>query len=95
MSPIKENTTIEISLVPDRQMRRLNKRHRKQDKITDVLSFEMGEELPNGTFYLGDVVIALGRARKQAKKLGHSLEEEVAELVKHGVLHLLGKHHKT
>ncbi|MCG2686111.1 rRNA maturation RNase YbeY [Candidatus Parcubacteria bacterium] len=74
-------------------MQRLNKRHCKEDRVTDVLSFEMAEELPNGTFYLGDVVVALGQARKQAKKLGHSLEEEVAELVKHGVLHLLGKHH--
>lgn len=83
-----------FSLITDKKMRALNKKHRGLTHTTDVLSFEAAQELPNGIKLMGDIVVNKEQAVKQAKKLGHSVEEEIAFLVAHGALHLLGKHHK-
>lgn len=58
-----------------------------------MLSFAMKEKGPDGKFYLGDIIICLDVAKKQAKKHGHSLQREVEILVIHGFLHLLGFEH--
>lgn len=81
------------SLVNDRQMKKLNLKHRGIKHSTDVLSFEMKEKLPGGE-WVGEVVVDSGYARRQARQLKHSYEEEVAFLVAHGVMHLLGVHHE-
>ena len=88
-----QNTKIEINFVSKRESTKLNKDYLKRSGPTDVLSFNINEKLPDGTFYLGDVLICLEVARKQAEKAGHSLEEEIGELAKHGVKHLLGWDH--
>lgn len=88
---------LSISLVGDRAIRRLNRTWRKKDKATDVLSFPAGE-LPKGTpgpRQLGDVVISLDTAKRQAKEYQRTLEQEVARYLAHGLLHLLGYDHET
>lgn len=77
-------------LVSDRRMREFNRRYRRKSGATDVLSFPLEE---NG--YLGDVVISVETARRQARKLGHGLQTELQLLLLHGVLHLMGYDHKA
>lgn len=81
-----------VSLVNDRQMKKLNLKHRGLKHATDVLSFELKEKLPNGE-WVGEVVVDKDSARRQARRFKHSYQEEVAFLVAHGVMHLLGVHH--
>lgn len=74
---------------------------RDKDKSTDVLSFPLGEDgvydinQETGALLLGDVVISMETAVKQAKTYGHSLEREVGFLTVHSMLHLLGYDHET
>ncbi len=82
--------------VGDRAMRTLNRRYRGKDKTTDVLSFSMRE----GAFprvqpeVLGDIVIAVPTAARQAAEAGHALGREIEVLLVHGLLHLLGYDHE-
>ena len=71
-------------------MRALNRQFRGKDYVTDVLSFPSDER-----GFLGDIVIAEGVAKRQAKEHGHSLKIEIQTLVLHGLLHLLGYDHET
>ena len=83
-----------ILLTDDDEMRALNRQFRHVDAPTDVLAFPGGETDPDTeSLYLGDVIISLTHARKQADTGGHSLEAELQLLVVHGVLHLLGYDH--
>ncbi|OGO13257.1 MAG: rRNA maturation RNase YbeY [Chloroflexi bacterium RBG_13_66_10] len=76
------------------KMQELNRRYAGDDYPTDVLSFVDGSREPEtGRKYFGDVVIAVPVAEEQARAAGHSLATEVALLVVHGVLHLLGHDH--
>lgn len=83
-----------VSIVDDKKMQLLNEKHRGIVHPTDVLSFELSEELPDGTKLMGDIVVDEDYAKKQAKELGHSVEEEIAFLVAHGTMHLMGVHHE-
>lgn len=74
-------------------MKALNEKHRGLKHSTDVLSFEIKEKLPDGE-WVGEIAVSKNYAKKQAKKFKHSYEEEVAFLVAHGVMHLLGVHHE-
>lgn len=89
-----KNFKISFALVGDQKMKELNETYRREKGSTDVLSFEINEPSEEGVLWLGEVVVNRDRAKEQAKELGHSFEEEVAELVKHGVLHLLGEHYQ-
>jgi probable rRNA maturation factor len=84
----KKKWKVSVSFVPVSAMKDLNRTYRKKNKPTDVLSFNMNE---GGI--LGDVVICPSVARQNAKKYGVSLRSEVARLVTHGLLHLLGYDH--
>ena len=77
----------------DRRMRDLNQRYRGRDRPTDVLSFP-GAETPEGR-HLGDVVVSVPTARRQARSAGHSVERELRVLILHGILHCLGYDHET
>jgi rRNA maturation RNase YbeY len=87
---------LSLVLVSDRRMRALNRRYRKKDRATDVLAFSQCE----GRFsrfhgrLLGDVVISVPTAKRQAAEHGHGLYEEMSRLLVHGVLHLLGYDHE-
>lgn len=79
-------------------MRALNRQFRGKDAVTDVLSFPSDPATPlsAGTRgFMGDVVIASGVARKQAKAAGHTVQTEVRVLALHGLLHLLGYDHES
>lgn len=93
MARDKEKLKFTVSITTDKQMKKLNYKHRGLNHPTDVLSFEIKEKLPGGQ-WVGEVVVGQAYARRQAKKLEHSYEEEVAFLVAHGVTHLMGIHHK-
>lgn len=84
---------ISISLTDDNEVSKMNKKYRNKDSSTDVLSFSINKDLGDNEIYVGDVVVNLKQAEKQAKDRGCSVEEEISDLVKHGVLHLLGIHH--
>lgn len=88
-----KNLALTLKLADREEVRRLNQTFRGNESETDVLSFEMNETLPDGSLYLGDVVIALPVAEEQARAAGHGLDAELALLVIHGVLHLLGHDH--
>ncbi len=83
-----------IGLVGETRMRRLNRTYRNQDRTTDVLAFAYREARTGVSPLLGDVVISVPTARRQAKALSHSLDEEVLRLLIHGVLHLVGYDHE-
>jgi probable rRNA maturation factor len=91
-----------VALVCDRKMRDLNRRFRAIDRVTDVLSFpaETGETAPpgggppGGARLLGDIVIATGRAARQARAAGLTESQEWRRLALHGLLHLLGYDHE-
>ncbi len=81
-------TEVCVVLVNDATIRRLNRRYRRTDRVTDVLAFPIGIAEGRGRL-LGDVVISVDRARAHARALGHALRSEMALLAVHGVLHLL------
>jgi rRNA maturation RNase YbeY len=85
-----------VMLAGDEYVRGLNRQYRGADYDTDVLAFPMlesGENQPGGV--LGDVVVSLETAARQADEYGHGLATELALLVAHGVLHLLGYNDDT
>jgi probable rRNA maturation factor len=83
-----------VVLTDSRHIRRLNARFAGEDRVTDVLAFPGAPAAPSaGRRYLGDIVIALPRARRQARSHGVPLTQEVALLTIHGTLHLLGHDH--
>ena len=85
-----------VCLVGDRAMRALNRRHRAKDATTDVLSFPAGRAPdPEGLRHLGDILISVPQAARQARAAGHSLDRELRVLLVHGYLHLLGYDHET
>lgn len=88
---------LSIVLCDDRAIHVLNRDHRKHDKPTDVLAFALreGKTLPGAEDVLGDVVISLDTARRQAKQRKHDLWTEVTVLLAHGLLHLVGYDHRT
>lgn len=75
----------------DAELRRLNRDFLGKDYATDVLSFPAAVRGPE----LGDIAISLARARAQARRFGHEIEDEIRVLMLHGVLHLLGMDHET
>jgi probable rRNA maturation factor len=80
-----------VVLVDSGRMKDLNKKYRKKDKVTDVLTFDYGHQFGGQ----GEIIICLPQAKKQAQKLGHSLEKELAILLIHGILHLAGYNDET
>lgn len=85
-----------LTFVLDREMRALNRRWRGKDRPTDVLSFSAweGEPIPGDQEFVGDIVVSVETAARQADEMGHELHVEVAVLVAHGLLHLLGLDHE-
>ena len=95
------DTEVSVTFCDNEYIKVLNNEFRNKDSATDVLSFPMydideleSETNPDGSVSLGDIVISLERAAEQASELGHSLKREVAFLVIHSTLHLLGYDHE-
>lgn len=87
-----EAESFAVRFTSDREVRRLNRTYRGRDYPTDVLSFP-GEVGPDGR-HLGDVVISVPVARRQAAAAGHPVAREIRALLLHGVLHCLGHDHE-
>ena len=86
----KRNSSATIAFVSDKSIRKLNQQFRSIDKATDVLSFP-ADEANN----LGDVAVSVETAATQAKENGLTFENEIAQLILHGLLHLSGYDHET
>jgi probable rRNA maturation factor len=98
-APARSHGSVNVAFVSDATMRRLNRTYRGVSKTTDVLSFPAGDDgaaVPvDGPLFLGDIVIATGVARRQARVLGHPLTAELRILALHGLLHLLAYDHTS
>lgn len=92
-------SALSLTLVGDETIRELNREHRGKDKATDVLSFplfEPGEETGGeAERLLGDVVISVDTARRQAAEYDAPLQNEIYRLLIHGILHVLGHDHEV
>ena len=97
---VEERAELSVSFVDDAAIHALNHTHRGIDRPTDVLSFpqfDPDEPLPPPPvpYSLGDIVVSIETTRRQAEEYGHSFERELAFLLTHGLLHLLGFDHET
>jgi probable rRNA maturation factor len=101
-----QNVELSLVITGQERMQELNREFRGQDRPTDVLSFAMNErkageettafiEPPDGLFHLGEVIISYPQAVIQARERGHSVQKEMAVLIIHGVLHILGYDHEA
>lgn len=94
-----DNAEVSITFTDNEHIHEINRKYRKVDRPTDVISFALNEgdepEIEGGApiNVLGDIIISVEKAVEQAKDYGHSVEREVAFLTVHGMLHLLGYDH--
>ncbi|MCT8332111.1 rRNA maturation RNase YbeY [Leptospira sp. 85282-16] len=87
---------LEVLLVDDLMMKKINLERRGLNKTTDVLSFPLYSASPPIPYQiLGEVVISMETCQKQAKEIGHSIVDEFYRLLVHGILHLFGYDHET
>ncbi len=88
---------LSVALVSDDEIAELNRTYRAKEGPTDVLSFSLleGDHADWRGVMLGDVIISVPTAQRQAHELGHDLDEELLRLLIHGVLHLLGFDHEV
>ena len=104
IAPASARGDLSVAIVSDRRMRALNRQFRGKDEVTDVLSFPDRSSSAPSTFalratadrsvaFLGDIVIADGVAKRQAKEAGHKIQTEIRVLALHGLLHLMGYDH--
>jgi probable rRNA maturation factor len=91
----REGAGVVLLLATDAALRRLNRRHRGLDRPTDVLAFPAGGDLEPGRPHLGEIAVSVPRAARQARRARWPLRHEMALLVTHGYLHLLGHDHAT
>jgi len=99
VAPARARGTVNVALVSDARVRALNRTYRKKNYATDVLSFPANPANPkslilNPWHFLGDIVIARGLAKRQARDARHSARTELRILALHGLLHLLGYDHE-
>lgn len=89
---------VSIAIVGDRKMKSLNKKYRQKDTTTNILSFPLSEgentRLPGDLLRLGDIVISYPQVIREAAREEMLIDDRVEELVRHGMLHLLGLHHE-
>jgi len=92
----QKNAEVSVLLVGDKAMRSLNRRYRGKDRTTDVLSFPLreGRFIRIQPHVLGDIVLSLPAAARQAKTAGETYHKEIRRLLVHGYLHLLGYDHE-
>ncbi len=85
---------LSLVLIGNREMQKLNAGYRKKDYPTDVLSFPVEGAVPAEVSLLGEVIISVEKAAEQARERGRTLEKEMATLLIHGIVHLLGYDHE-
>lgn len=87
----RPDSVLSITLVGDAAIRKLNREYRRKDRATDVLSFPLGDD--SQSHLLGDVVISVATAKRQAAEYDATTQRELERLLIHGILHLLGHDH--
>ena len=97
---IRKNYEITVLAVGDQQIKKINKKFKRQNKITDVLTFSQQEGQPiilpkAESNYLGDIIICYPQIKRQAKQFGQSVKKEFYLILIHGFLHLLGYQDET
>ncbi|MGH7783735.1 MAG: rRNA maturation RNase YbeY, partial [Candidatus Binatia bacterium] len=90
----EKNTELSVALIGDREMQRLNAQYRGKDYPTDVLSFPVDASVALLPPLLGDVIISVDKATAQARERRRTLEDEMIELLIHGIVHLMGYDHE-
>ena len=97
---VEPGAKLSLVVTDDETVKDLNHKYRGKDKTTNVLSFSLSEEgadfvsPPGAVVHLGEVIISCPQASRQAEEAGHTLEKELALLIVHGVLHVLGYDHQ-
>ena len=93
-----KNKDLSIALVGQGRIRELNKKYRGKNRVTDVLAFGDNDGLPPPPIHrcggLGEIVICLREVKKNAKRFDSNFETELAKVLIHGILHLLGQDHE-
>ncbi|OGF30690.1 rRNA maturation RNase YbeY [Candidatus Falkowbacteria bacterium RIFOXYD2_FULL_35_9] len=89
---LKGNFNLSLAIVSPAKIRQFNRIYRKKDYVTDVLSFEDNDKI-NKAIFIGEILICLVQAKKQAKEKKHSVQQEFITLYLHGLLHLFGYDH--
>lgn len=100
---VKHDVDVYVTLTNNEEIHKINKEYRNVDRPTDVLSFPMyereeienlkGDKLSVQEEILGDIIVSIEKVKEQAEEYGHSFERELAYLITHGCLHLLGYDH--
>jgi probable rRNA maturation factor len=94
----EEISEVSIAFIDDAAMKSLNRKYRGKHRTTDVLTFPADEDYADPDQYgrpLGDIVISVEQAKRQAEEQRHSLATEIRYLILHGVIHALGYDHET
>jgi len=89
-----QKTQLSIVFVNDQIMKEINYQYRDKNSTTDVLTFPLNEKL-NDTYLLGEIIISIDKAKKDAQLFGITLFREIMILLIHGITHLLGFDHET
>jgi len=84
----QKNKDLSLALIGEKRMRELNRKYRKKNKVTDVLAFSEKE------FGLGEVIVCPKKVKENAKKYNSNFRIELARVLVHGILHLLGYDHE-
>lgn len=98
---LKNKFKISLVIIGEKRMRNLNKKYRKKDKVTDVLSFcylnnlDWPDKLKIFENYLGEIFICYSQAEKQAREENLPIKSQLTQLLIHGILHLVGYKHRT
>lgn len=90
---VKNKVFVTVNIVGDKDIQKLNKKYFNRNYPTDVLSFNLNEATNLG-YYLGDIIVNKDQAKRQAPEYANSFEQEISDLLAHGMLHLLGIHHE-
>ena len=102
----KKTISVSLAIVPKKEIKKLNKIYRKKDQVTDVLSFAEYKNIgaikkavdkppkgESGEIFLGELILCYDDIKEYAKKRGLALKKEMANVVSHGILHLVGMKH--
>ena len=96
----KKQGDISIVFIGAKRMQDLNKRYRKEDRVTDVLCFSQNSilskffDLPKESFELGEIIVCLTKIKKNAQEFKSDFEKELKWVIIHGILHILGYNHE-
>jgi len=96
----KKQGDVSIVFVSAKRIQEMNKRYRKEDKVTDVLCFSQNSmvseffNLPKACFELGEIIVCLTKIKENAKEFKSSFEKELKWVIIHGILHILGYDHE-